>query len=52
MLRCLLVGSLLFGMGVGIRNGWIEVKWAKIVQDLNVPFLSDPEPRGGERQAR
>jgi hypothetical protein len=58
MVRWLLVGSLLVGLGVGFRNGWVEVNWEKLSQDTDLPFLTDPEPfrsepeRNGARQAR
>jgi hypothetical protein len=42
MLRWLIVGSLLVGLGVGFRNGWIQVKWEKMAADTNLPFLADP----------
>ena len=44
VVRWLLVGSLLFGMGMGLRNGWIVLNVEKLSQDLNMPFLNDPEP--------
>lgn len=44
MIRWLLVGSLLIGMGMGFQRGWIAVDWETISKDLNMPFLSDKEP--------
>jgi hypothetical protein len=44
MLRWLLVGSLVFGLGTGLRRGWIEVNWNKLAEDLNAPYLTSPEP--------
>lgn len=43
MIRWLLVGSLLFGLGTGLRRGWIEVNWALLAKDLNLPFLNDQD---------
>lgn len=44
MVRWILLGSIFFGLGLGVRNGWVEIHWEKMAQDLNVPFLTDPEP--------
>ena len=49
VLRWLLVGSLFVGMGLGLRNGWVEVRWEKMAQDLNMPFLAEPDPFRGLR---
>jgi len=29
---------------MGLRNGWIVLNVEKLSQDLNMPFLNDPEP--------
>jgi hypothetical protein len=44
MLRWFLVGLLLAGLGVGFQREWIHFDFRKMVTDLNVPFLADPEP--------
>jgi hypothetical protein len=36
-------------MGLGLRNGWVEVRWEKMAQDLNMPFLAEPDPFRGLR---
>ena len=43
MIRWLLVGSLLFGLGTGLRRGWIQLNWSMLADDLNMPFLSDEQ---------
>jgi len=59
MLRWLLIGILLFGLGTGLRQGWIELRWGRMLQALGVPYVSDPaDPpdcapeRSSARQAR
>ena len=42
MLRWLVIGLLLFGMGTGLRQGWIELRWGRLLQDFGVPYVSDP----------
>ena len=44
MLRLLLLGSLLLLIGMAFRNSWVEVHWDRFFQDINLPFLSKPEP--------
>ncbi|MFN5117036.1 MAG: hypothetical protein ACK5FE_03460 [Cyanobacteriota bacterium] len=44
MLRWLLVGAMVAGLGVGLQNGWIVIQWTKMATDLKVPFLAEPEP--------
>ena len=46
-------------MGTGLRQGWIELRWGRMLQDLGVPYVSDPaDPpdcapeRSSARQAR
>jgi len=42
MLRWLFLGLLLFGIGTGIRDGWLIVKWSQLLH--NVGFTEvDPE---------
>ncbi len=44
MLRWLLVGLLLTGVGIGLQREWIRVDSRKFFTDINLPFLADPEP--------
>ncbi|MEB3201058.1 MAG: 4-hydroxythreonine-4-phosphate dehydrogenase [Synechococcaceae cyanobacterium] len=44
MVRWLLVGLLVLGLGVGLRNGWLEVHWDRMNKDLGVPFLNKQDP--------
>ena len=43
MLRWLLVGLLLMGLGVGFQRQWIWLDGEKMAADLNLPNLGDPE---------
>ena len=44
MIRWLMVGTLLIGLGTGLRRGWISVEWKAISEDLNMPFLIEKDP--------
>jgi len=37
MLRWLLIGILLAGLGTSFRNGWIEVHWDRVHKSLGLP---------------
>ncbi|QEY32558.1 4-hydroxythreonine-4-phosphate dehydrogenase [Synechococcus sp. RSCCF101] len=37
MLRWLLIGGLVFGLGYGLRTGWIEWNGERVREDLNLP---------------
>ena len=32
---------MLFVFGTGLQRGWIEVKWEKVEQDVQIPFLGN-----------
>jgi hypothetical protein len=42
MLRWLLLVGMVFGLITGLRNGWVEVRWGRMLHDLGVPFVDDP----------
>jgi hypothetical protein len=42
MLRWLLLVGLVFGFGTGLSRGWIELRWGRLLQDLGVPYVTDP----------
>ncbi|MCS5691069.1 4-hydroxythreonine-4-phosphate dehydrogenase [Cyanobium sp. FGCU-6] len=42
MLRWLIVGSLVLGLGIGFQRSWIKVDWVKMAADTDLPFLADP----------
>jgi hypothetical protein len=44
MLRRLLVGLLLVGLGVGFQRQWIRFDLPRLANDLRMPFLADPDP--------
>ncbi len=41
-MRWLLLGLLLFGLGTGLRNGWLVVHWSQFLRDAGLTFI-DPE---------
>ncbi len=43
MIRWLLVGLLLVGLGKGLERGWLLIDWRRIGQDLNMPSLGEPQ---------
>ena len=36
MLRWLLLGLLLYGLGTALRKGWIEVQWQRLLEDAGL----------------
>ena len=42
MLRWLLLGGLLLGLGTGLSKGWIELRWGRLFADLGLPYVVDP----------
>jgi hypothetical protein len=43
MLRWLLLAGLSVGLVAGVRNGWVELRWDRMLHDVGVPFLPDPD---------
>jgi hypothetical protein len=43
MLRWLLLVGLVFGFGSGLSRGWIELRWGRMLDDLGVPYVADPD---------
>ena len=43
MIRLLIVGLLLYGLGMGLQRDWIRLNWTKIGQDLHLPFSDRPD---------
>ncbi len=46
MLRWLLVGLLFAGIGIGFQRRWVQVDIRRFANDVNMPFLADPDPLG------
>lgn len=44
MLRRLLLGLLLVGLGYGFQREWIRIDFPRLASDLNMPYLADPDP--------
>ena len=43
MLRLLLLGCLLVGLALGLRNGWIELHHSRFLEDVGIPVPKDGE---------
>jgi hypothetical protein len=43
MLRWLLLVGISLGLVTGMRNGWIELRWDRLLHDAGVPFVPDPD---------
>jgi hypothetical protein len=44
MIRWLIVGSLVTGIGVGLRNGWIEIHWNRLFRSAGLESLFNVDP--------
>ncbi len=43
MIRWLIVGSLVTGIGVGLHTGWIEIHWDRMFRSMGLDFLIHPD---------
>lgn len=46
MLRWVLLLAMAFGLVKGVQSGWVDVHWNRMLHDLGVPFVPDPEAPG------
>ncbi len=46
MLRWLLLAGLGFGLVTGVRNGWVELRWDRVLQDVGLPLLPGADQLG------
>ena len=44
MLRRLLIGLLLYGLGTALRQGWLEVQWSQLLHDAGLTFIDPDRP--------
>jgi hypothetical protein len=44
MLRWLLLGLFLYGLGTALRHGWLEVKWQRLLEDTGFDVIDLAEP--------
>jgi hypothetical protein len=52
MLRWLLLLLIAFGLVKGVEGGWVELHWQRLLHDVGVPFVPDPEhPHPEARQS-
>jgi hypothetical protein len=54
MLRWLLLAGISLGLVMGLRNGWVELRWDRLLHDVGVPFVPDPDraPAGASGSGR
>jgi hypothetical protein len=46
MLRWVLLLAMAFGLVKGVRSGWVDVHWNRMLHDMGVPFVPDPDAPG------
>lgn len=44
MLRWLLLGLLIFGLGTGFKNGWLQVDWRRLLEDAGFDLGESDQP--------
>lgn len=44
MLRWLLIGLLLYGLGTALKQGWLEVQWSQFLYDAGLTFIDPDQP--------
>ena len=44
MLRWLVIGLLLYGLGTALRQGWLEVQWSRMLHDAGLNFIDPDQP--------
>ena len=44
MIRWLIVGSLVTGIGMGLHQGWIEIHWGRFFRSAGLEFLYQADP--------
>lgn len=44
MIRWLIVGSLVTGIGLGLHHGWIEIHWGRLFRSAGLEFLYQADP--------
>tara|TARA_Y100001968_G_scaffold285959_1_gene286301 strand:- start:1214 stop:1399 length:186 start_codon:yes stop_codon:yes gene_type:complete len=44
MLRWLLLGFLIYGIGTGMRDGWLIVKWSQLLHEIGFTSVDPDKP--------
>ncbi|MFN7899557.1 MAG: 4-hydroxythreonine-4-phosphate dehydrogenase [Synechococcaceae cyanobacterium] len=44
MIRWLIVGSLITGIGLGLQNGWIEIHWDRLFRSAGMELPAPVDP--------
>ena len=44
MLRWLILGLLIYGLGTAFKNGWLEVQWQQLFEDAGLDLGEQKQP--------
>ena len=44
MLRWLVIGLLVYGLGTALREGWLDVQWRRLLHDAGLSFIGPDQP--------
>ena len=44
MIRWFLVGLLIYGIGTGLKNGWLIVKWSQLLHEVGFTSVDPDRP--------
>jgi hypothetical protein len=44
MIRWLIVGSLVTGIGLGLQHGWVEIHWDRLLRSAGLEHLLKFDP--------
>ncbi|ABX07960.1 hypothetical protein [Prochlorococcus marinus] len=44
MLRLLALGFLVYGIGIGFKNGWLVIHWSPLLHDVGFTDVNREEP--------
>ena len=44
MLRWLILGLLIYGLGTAFKNGWLEVQWQQLFEDAGLDLGDQKRP--------
>ena len=44
MLRWLLIGLLLYGLGTALKQGWLGGQWSRFLHDAGLTFIDPDQP--------
>tara|TARA_B100001250_G_scaffold392003_1_gene393429 strand:- start:770 stop:961 length:192 start_codon:yes stop_codon:yes gene_type:complete len=44
MLRFILLAFLIFGIGSGLRDGWLIIRWSQLLHNVGFTFVDPDQP--------